>query len=101
MTLNLLVVISSPVKRNFIPKLGLEWPSRTREEMWILLLHLVFAFPDELRSLFSAPSEHHNGDANLLHSFHFLVYYFYGFLDEMEVLVYLNLVKRDDESFIG
>ncbi|GJZ98970.1 hypothetical protein Tco_0671521 [Tanacetum coccineum] len=71
-----------------------------REEMRILALELIFTFPCELRSSSRIPMNFNNGNATLLKLLHLPVYDLHRFFDKMQLVIQLNLIKRDDKTLI-
>ncbi|GKC61342.1 hypothetical protein Tco_1088940 [Tanacetum coccineum] len=61
--------------------------------MRILLLHLIFAFPRELRAFPGVPTYFNNWDATLLQTFDLAVYDFDKFFDELEFVINLDFIQ--------
>ena len=58
-------------------------------------------FPGEFGSSLGVPSDIHNGNTSLFHSFDFSVHYFYQVFHEVKALIDFNLVKRNNRSLVG
>ena len=65
------------------------------------MFHLVLAYPSEFGSSLGIPTNLYYWYTTLFRSFDLLVHDFHRFLDEMEILVYFNFVRWNDESLVG
>ncbi|KAL4554795.1 hypothetical protein LXL04_037401 [Taraxacum kok-saghyz] len=70
------------------------------EQVWVFSLHLVLALPGELGSALSTPSHFHNGNPTLLQSLDFPIHDLHRLFYEVEFLINLDFLQRDDKRFV-
>ncbi|GKB44815.1 hypothetical protein Tco_0889757 [Tanacetum coccineum] len=70
---------------------------RVSEQMRVLLLHLVFAFPGILGTSFRIPTDLHDWNATLLQTLNFAVHNLNWFFNEMELFINVDFVQWNRE----
>ncbi|GKA82470.1 hypothetical protein Tco_0789218 [Tanacetum coccineum] len=71
------------------------------EETHILLLELIFAFPCELRTSPSVPSNLDNGDAALLQPLDFTIHNLHWFFNEVKLIVNVYFIQWNCQRLVG
>ncbi|KAJ0494019.1 hypothetical protein HanIR_Chr12g0592671 [Helianthus annuus] len=69
--------------------------------MWILRLHLIFAFPSKLGSTFRFPANLDQRNALAFKPLNFTFYDFHRFLNKFQCFFNMNFVKRYVEVLIS